>query len=92
MKAAIEATMSSKEMGSYKASTVFIICLPPHSAHKMYPLDNVFMGLPKKIFAKIFKSDSVQTQGDSSSPTKLANCAENTSKLKQTRQRLMAAV
>jgi hypothetical protein len=34
MKAAIEA-MSSKEMGSYKASRVFIICVPPHSNHKM---------------------------------------------------------
>jgi hypothetical protein len=34
MKAVIDAT-SSKEMGSYKASRVFIIFLPPHSSHKM---------------------------------------------------------
>jgi hypothetical protein len=48
MKAAIEA-MSSKKMGSYKASSVFIICLPTHSSHKMQPLDKAFMG-PLKTF------------------------------------------
>jgi hypothetical protein len=46
MKAAIEA-MSSKELGSYKASRVFIIWLPPHSTHKMQHLDKAFMGPPK---------------------------------------------
>jgi hypothetical protein len=46
MKAAIEAT-SSKEMGSYKESRVFIICLPPHNSHKMHPLDKGFM-VPQK--------------------------------------------
>jgi hypothetical protein len=38
MKAAIEA-MSSKVMGSYKASRVLKICLPRHNSHKMQPLD-----------------------------------------------------
>jgi hypothetical protein len=46
MKATIE-TMSSKEMGSYKASRVFIICLPPHNSHPMKPLDKALMGSPK---------------------------------------------
>jgi hypothetical protein len=51
MKAAIEA-MSSKEMGSYKASRVFIIFLPPHSSHKMQPLDKAFMGPPKTFYCQ----------------------------------------
>jgi hypothetical protein len=46
MKAATEA-ISSKEMGSYKASRVYIICLLHHSSHKMQPLDKAFMGPPK---------------------------------------------
>jgi hypothetical protein len=37
------------------------------------------------------KNDFVQTLGDSSPFTKLANCSENTSKLQKARQRLMAA-
>jgi hypothetical protein len=90
MKAAIEA-MSSKETGSYKASRVFIICLPLHRNHKMQPLDKAFMGARKYSIAKKLKNGSVQTQGNSSPSTKLANCSENTSKLQQARQWLMAA-
>jgi phospholipase/lecithinase/hemolysin len=41
--------------------------------------------------AKKFKNDFVQTKGDLSQSTKLANCSENKSNLKQARQRLMAA-
>jgi hypothetical protein len=41
--------------------------------------------------AKKLKNDSVQTQGDASPSTKLADCSENTSKLQQERERLMAA-
>jgi hypothetical protein len=48
MKAAIEA-MRSKEVGSYKASRVYIICLPHHSSHIMQPLGKAFMG-PLKTF------------------------------------------
>jgi hypothetical protein len=48
MKAAIE-VMSSKEMSSYKAFRVFIVCLPPHTSHKIQPLDKAFIG-PKKTF------------------------------------------
>jgi len=48
MKAAVEA-MRNKEMGSYKAPRFFIICLPPHSSHKMQPLDKAFIG-PSKTF------------------------------------------
>jgi hypothetical protein len=48
MKTAIEA-MSSKEMGSYKASRVYIICLPHHSSHIMQPFDKALMG-PLKTF------------------------------------------
>jgi hypothetical protein len=28
-------------------SRFFVICLPPHSSHKMQPLDKAFMGPPK---------------------------------------------
>jgi hypothetical protein len=48
MQAATEAK-NSKEMGSYKASRVFIICHPPRSSHKMLPLDKAFMR-PSKTF------------------------------------------
>jgi hypothetical protein len=41
--------------------------------------------------AKKFKNDLVQTQDDSSPSTKLAECSENTIKLQQARQQLMAA-
>jgi hypothetical protein len=51
MKAAILA-MNSKETGSNKVSRVFIICLPPHSAHKMKPLDKAFMGSPKTFYCE----------------------------------------
>jgi hypothetical protein len=51
MKATIEA-MSSKEMGSYKASRVFIICLPPHNSHKKQPLYKAFMGPPKTFYCQ----------------------------------------
>jgi hypothetical protein len=51
MKAAIEG-ISSKEMGSYKASRVFIICLSSHSSHKMHPLDKVFMGSLKIFYGQ----------------------------------------
>jgi hypothetical protein len=90
MEAAIEA-MSSTEMGSYTASRVFILCLPPHNGHKMQPLDKAFMGPRKHSIANKLKNGSVQTEGDSSPSTKLANCSENTSKLQQARQRLLAA-
>jgi len=46
MKAAIEA-MRNKEMGSYKAPRVFIICLPLHSSHKMQPLDKAVIRPPE---------------------------------------------
>jgi hypothetical protein len=49
--AVIEA-ISSKEMGRYKASKVFIICLLPHSSYKMQPLDKAFMGLPKTFYCQ----------------------------------------
>jgi hypothetical protein len=52
----------SKEMGSYKVSRVFIICLPPHSSHKIQPFDKAFMGTPKtfccKEIEKILRSNS----------------------------------
>jgi hypothetical protein len=51
MKVAIEA-MSSKEMGSYKAFRVFIICPPPHNSHTMQPLDKAFMGPPKTFYCQ----------------------------------------
>jgi hypothetical protein len=38
-------------MGSYKSSRVFIICLAPHSSHKIQPLDKAFMR-PPTIFYK----------------------------------------
>jgi hypothetical protein len=40
---------------------------------------------------KKFKNYSVQTEGDASPSAKLADCLENTSKLQQARQLLMAA-
>jgi hypothetical protein len=49
------------------------------------------MGPRKHFIAKNLKNDSVQTQGDSPPSTKLVNCSENTSKLQQAQQRLMAA-
>jgi len=49
MKAANEA-MGNKEMGSYTASRVFIICRPSHSSHKMQPLDKAFTGPPKTFY------------------------------------------
>jgi hypothetical protein len=58
LKAAVEA-MSSKEMGSYRGSRVFIICLPPHSSHKIQPLDKAFMGPRKHFIAKNLKNDFV---------------------------------
>jgi hypothetical protein len=54
MKAAIVA-MSSMEMGSYKASRVFRICLPNHTSHKIQPLDKAFMGPRKHSIAKKLK-------------------------------------
>jgi hypothetical protein len=52
MKAAMEA-MSSKEMGIYKASRVFIICFPPHSSHhKMQHVDKAFMWPPKTFYCQ----------------------------------------
>jgi hypothetical protein len=51
LKAAIEA-MSSKEMGSYKATRVFKICLPPHNSHKMQPLVKGFMRPPKTFYCQ----------------------------------------
>jgi hypothetical protein len=41
--------------------------------------------------AKKLKNDSFQIQSDSSPSTNFANCSENTSKLQQARQQLMAA-
>jgi hypothetical protein len=90
MKAAIEA-MSSKEMGSYKAYRVSIIYLPLYSSHRMQPLIKLSWSLRKHSIAKKLINGSVKTQGDSSPSTKSANCSENTSKLQQARQRLMAA-
>jgi hypothetical protein len=54
MNAAIEA-MSSKEVGSYKASRIFTICLPPHSSHKIQPLGKVFVGPPKTFYCQEIK-------------------------------------
>jgi hypothetical protein len=51
MKAAIKA-MSSKEMGSYKKTRIFIICSPPHNSHKSKPLGKVFMGPPKIFYCQ----------------------------------------
>jgi hypothetical protein len=51
IKAAIEA-MSSKQMGSYKASRVFMNYLPPHSSHKLQPFDKAFMGPPKTFYCQ----------------------------------------
>jgi hypothetical protein len=48
MKAAIE-VISSKEIGSYKASRFFIIC---HNSHKMEPLDKAFMWPPKIFYCQ----------------------------------------
>jgi hypothetical protein len=90
MKAAVEA-ISSKEMGIYKASRVFTIFLPPHSSHKIQPLDKAFMRPPKIFYCQETENDSFQNQGNSSLSTELANCLENTSKLQQARQRVMAA-
>jgi hypothetical protein len=48
-------------IGSYKASRVFIICLQPHSSHKMQPMDKAFMGnfenisLPRNLKMTPFK-------------------------------------
>jgi len=38
---AVMVAMMNKEIGSYKASRVFIICLPHHSSQKMQPLHKV---------------------------------------------------
>jgi hypothetical protein len=54
MKTAIEAT-SSKKMGNYKASRVFIICLSPHSSHKIQLLNKAFMRPPKTIYCQKFE-------------------------------------
>jgi len=63
---------------------VDIICLPPHSGHKMQPLDKAFMGLLKTFYCQEIKKGSVHTQGESSPSTKLANYLEmHTSKLQQ---------
>jgi hypothetical protein len=78
MKAAIEA-MSNKEMGSYKASRFFVTCLAPHSPTKCNPWIKLAWGPPKHSVAMKLKNDSVQTQGDSSSSTKLAESSENAS-------------
>jgi hypothetical protein len=85
MKAAIEA-MSSKEMGSYNMSRVFIICLP-----KCSPWIKLSWGPRKHSIDKKLKNGCVQTQSDTSPSTKLTKCSENTSKLQQVRQRLIAA-
>jgi hypothetical protein len=82
--------MISKEMGSYKASRIFTICLPLHNSHKIQPLIQLSWGPQKHSIAKKFKNHSVQTQGDSSPSAKLANSSENTSKLQKARQRQMA--
>jgi hypothetical protein len=60
MKAAIEAT-SSKEMGSYKASRVFIICLPTHSSHNREPLGKAFMGPPKTFYCQEIKKKNLRS-------------------------------
>jgi hypothetical protein len=39
-------------MDSYKASRVFIICLPPNSSHKMQPLNKAFMGPTKTFYCR----------------------------------------
>jgi len=43
---------------------VDIICLQPHSSHKMQPLDKAFMGPWKYSTAKELKNGSVHTQGN----------------------------
>jgi hypothetical protein len=65
---------------------VNITCLPPHSSHKMQPLDNAFMGPWEHSTTKKFKNGSVHTQGESLPSTKLANYSEmHTSEQQQAR-------
>jgi hypothetical protein len=61
------------------------------AATKYNPWIKLSWGSRKHSIAKKLKNGSVQTQGDSLLSTKLANYSENTSKLQQARQRLMAA-
>jgi hypothetical protein len=69
-----------------------IICLSPHSSHKMQPLDITFRDSRKLCISNKLKKVSVHTQGESSSSTKLANYSEmHTCQLQQARQRLMAS-
>jgi hypothetical protein len=89
MKAAT-GTISNKGMGRYKVSRVITIYLPPHCSHKVQPLDKAFKGPQKHSIAKKFKNCSIQTQCESSPSTKLANYSENTSKMQQAQQLLMA--
>jgi hypothetical protein len=49
---AVTEAMSSKEMGSYKASRDFIICLPPYSSHKTQPLNEAFKGSTKTFYSQ----------------------------------------
>ena len=53
---------------------VDIICLPPDSSLKMQPLNKLLLGpWTHSIAKKLKKNGSVQTQGESSPSTKLAN-------------------
>jgi hypothetical protein len=90
MNTAIE-SIRNKEMGSYKASRIFVICLPPHTSHKTQPYDKVFMGPPKTFYWQEIEKWLRSNPGRLSPSTKLGSYSENTSSLQQARQRLMAA-
>jgi hypothetical protein len=71
--------MSNKEMGSYKASRVFIISFHLTAPIKCNPWIKLSWGPQKHFIVKKLKNDSIKTQGDSSPSNKQANCSENTS-------------
>jgi hypothetical protein len=93
MKAVIEA-MCRKEMGSYKASRVLIICLPPHSSPKMQPLDKPFMPPPKKksLYCQEIEKWLRSNAGRFVTVYQIGKLRNRyVGKLQQARQRLMAA-
>jgi hypothetical protein len=53
-----------------------VICLPPHSSHKIQPLDKTLIGPLKHSTSKKLKNDSDHAQGEWPPSTKLANYSE----------------
>jgi len=79
-------TMNLEVINLARENYVDIICLSPHSNHKMPALYKAFKGPLKTFYCKKFKNGFFQNQGESSPSTKLANYSEmHTSELEQAR-------